>query len=126
MTTDRKLQLFQEWMSSVIPEHRTLFIWNESNPDDRVFQSIEDVADLFESPLEMARAVYFGEIDSWGNWVRFNSYGNLETVPFSELCSWIDSRVMEYTEQNLPEEWAEFETWLEDNYADELEGENDE
>lgn len=32
-------------------------------------------------PIEAARAVFFGSIDSWGDeWIRFNGYGNLESL----------------------------------------------
>ena len=36
---------------------------------------------IFESPMEAARAVYFGNIQSWGDsWIRLNGLGNCEST----------------------------------------------
>ena len=34
-----------------------------------------------DSPMDAARATYFGDIQSWSDeWIRFNGYGNLESL----------------------------------------------
>lgn len=50
--------------------------------DGEVYEFDEDFfRTIFSDPYEAARAVYFGNIRSWSDaYVRFNGYGNLESV----------------------------------------------
>ena len=46
---------------------------------------------FFSDPIEAARAVYFGNIESWiDEYIRFNGYGNLESLSESQAASFAD------------------------------------
>lgn len=46
------------------------------------------------SPMDAARAVYFGNIDSWSDsYIRFNAYGNLESLSEYEVLGEIDDHM---------------------------------
>ncbi len=59
-------------------------IWNDYQSDNHMEGTIYDFDDdffenFFSNPAEAARAVYFGEIESWNaSYVCFNGAGNLE------------------------------------------------
>lgn len=52
--------------------------------EDEVYSFDEEFFELFfsnSSAIEVARAVYFGKIQSWGDdYIKFNGYGNLESM----------------------------------------------
>lgn len=57
--------------------------WDGSFDDLEVHEFDESFFDMmFEgSPMEAVRAAHFGEIESWGDeYIRFNGYGNLESL----------------------------------------------
>lgn len=56
-------------------------IWNEYHGgDEYVYWNVDDVAQRgSDDPTEMMRAVYFGNIGNWDDYVYFNAYGNLES-----------------------------------------------
>ena len=47
-----------------------------------VYSFDEDFFELFfKSPIEVSRATYFGKIGNWNDeYIRFNGYGNLESL----------------------------------------------
>lgn len=48
----------------------------------------------FSNKMEVARAVYFGDIKSWTDeYIRFNAYGNLESLSESDVLDEIDNYV---------------------------------
>lgn len=81
----------QFWNSHALDNYADEFIW----------QSVADFAEDNDGieALELARKVYFGKIDSWGDPVCLNGYGNLETVwalpDVDLLATWI------YDQQNF-------------------------
>ena len=62
---------------------------------------IEDFDDeffniYFSSPMEAARATYFGHIESWSDeYIRFNAYGNLESLSEYEVLGEIENELEE-------------------------------
>ena len=56
----------------------------EHNCDEEIFSFDEEFFDMFFSAstaIEVARAVYFGNIQSWNDeYIKFNGYGNLESM----------------------------------------------
>lgn len=57
-------------------------LWNEycqeeGDMGDFIYSSIEDLEEFFPSPLEMARAVFFGSLENWQDKVYLNAYGNI-------------------------------------------------
>ena len=60
-------------------------LWNEyaseNSMDDYIYDSVEDVAEATGMEgVELARAVFFGDVKSWNYPVFFNGYANLETL----------------------------------------------
>ena len=53
--------------------------------DDEFFST------YFTDPMEAARATYFGKIQSWADpYIRFNAYGNLESMSENEVIDWCE------------------------------------
>jgi hypothetical protein len=56
----------------------------EHNPDEEIFSFDEEFFETFFSEskaIEVARAVYFGNIQSWNDdYIKFNGYANLESM----------------------------------------------
>lgn len=57
-------------------------LWNEyaseNNHDDYIYQSLDEIAEMYESPIEFARCVYFGDIQAWNDdYFCYNGYGNI-------------------------------------------------
>ena len=87
MTDEKRKELFlEEWND--LDRRTKIAIYNEycseHGDGDNVFEYFdEDFFKVFfdgENPMDVARAVYFGNIQSWEDeYIRFNAYGNLET-----------------------------------------------
>lgn len=106
-----------------------IVLWNEyandSAPDDYIFESVEDYADIFEeNGAELARKVFFGDVKNWGDAVYLNGYGNFQSccdvesspIDIDNLAQW-----MKETNHH------EYKEWLDsidaDDFADWLGGE---
>jgi hypothetical protein len=50
--------------------------------DDEIFTFDEEFFEIFfTNPIDAARAVFFGKIESWNDeYIRFDGYGNLESL----------------------------------------------
>lgn len=50
--------------------------------DDMIYNFDDEFFDMaFSSHMDAARAVFFGKIESWSDeYIRFNAYGNLESL----------------------------------------------
>lgn len=92
-------------------------LWNEyiseTGDGEQIYESIEDVADLFaNAALDLARAVFFGKVESWDDDVYFNGYGNLEScwsvnsspISVRELATWLEE-----SDHKFYQEWEESE-----------------
>ena len=57
---------------------------------------------FFENPMEVARATYFGNIQNWNDdYIRFNAYGNLESMSSYEYDSMLEDGKEEIIERAL-------------------------
>lgn len=72
--------------------------WNryaEESGEDYIYSSLEDASEGM-SKDEALRALFFGEVDSWYDRVRLNSYCNFESIhalpSLNELVDWIINR----------------------------------
>lgn len=78
-------------------------LWNdfcqeEGDMGNFIYSSIEDLADLYFSPLEMARAIFFGSVDDWRDKVYLNAYANIcsawsvehSPIDISSLAEWLE------------------------------------
>lgn len=84
-------------------------LWNEFIRDtgngEQIFDSIEELASIFEfEPLEMARMVFFGDLQNWSDNIYFNGYGNIEScwsvdtspICVRELAQWLEDSNHEF------------------------------
>lgn len=65
------------------------------NSDSQIYSNDEEFFELFyhQSPMEVARAVCFGDYNYSHDWVEFDGYGNLKsyyTITTDDLCERID------------------------------------
>ena len=85
---------------------------NMLNPFDEEFFEM-----AFMTPMEAARATFFGKIKNWSDdYIRFNRYGNLESVSTYE----VDDEIEGYLEEIFEHE----DTWK--DYIEDEEEEDDE
>lgn len=105
-------------------------LWNVyascQSPDDYIYDSIEEFADMCEEGgLELARKVFFGSVDNWGDYVYLDGYANFQschTVSDSPID--IDALVDFMKEEDHQDyiawcdEQPSFAEWLDDNVGD--------
>lgn len=61
----------------------------------------------FNDPMEAARATFFGEIESWSDeYIKFNAYGNLESMSEHEVLGEIDDYLEEIFDN--PDTWENY------------------
>lgn len=87
-------------------------LWNEyiseTGNGEQIFDGIEDLAGTFEfEPLQLARMVFFGKLENWGDDVYLNGYGNVEScwsvdsspISVSELAQWLEDSNHEFYQE---------------------------
>ena len=86
------------------------------DPDDQIHSFDEEFFETyFSNPMDAARATFFGEIDSWSDeYIRFNGYGNLESMNEYEVSEKIDDYIDEIFDN--PDTW---ELYIDNNDDDE-------
>ena len=103
---DDKLNIYRDYLQT-------------QNSDDEFWPFDEEFFEIFFSSseaLEVARAVYFGNIESWNDeYIRFNGYGNLES-----LTPW---KLVEEANDNLSEIFDHERCWNDVIDEDEIESE---
>ena len=88
-------------------EYETLKqLWNEyvaeTGDDEQIFDSVEELASIFGfEGIQLARMVFFGNLESWGDDVYINGYGNVESC---------------WSVESSPIDVGELAEWLEDSY----------
>jgi hypothetical protein len=77
--------------------------WDGSLEDMRVYEFDEEFFDNYtESKMEAARAVFFGDIQNWNDeYIRFNGYGNLESLSEYAYDEELKENADEITERAL-------------------------
>lgn len=110
-----KYEVFKEKFDELSLSDR-LLIYNEycinygSNEPICYFE--EDFFDCyFSDKMEVARAVFFGNIHSWDDeYVRFNAYGNLESLSEFDVANEIDDYAEEIFEyENIWKDYIDSE-----------------
>ena len=69
-----------EYLMTIVEE---LDSWNGSFNNLRVYENDEEFFEMFfegTHPMEIARATYYGDYKYMDEYVRFNAYGNLESL----------------------------------------------
>lgn len=102
------------------------YCWSDGSADEAIHDCIEALSDEgILTGIELARAVFFGDVRGWNDRVSFNGYGNLYSVydydsspiVISYLAKWL-----KYEEHEVYDEWVEdvtgeFAEYLVDNVA---------
>lgn len=74
----------------------------EIQPFDDEFFSV-----YFTDPIDAARATFFGNIKNWmDDYIRFNAYGNLESMTEDDALEEIDNYLEEIFDN--PDTWEDF------------------
>lgn len=55
----------------------------------------------FENPFEAASAAHFGKINWMDNYIKFNGYGNLETIPYVDYDDYAGDIIEQWLEENF-------------------------
>lgn len=96
-------------------------LWNEYIADtgngEQIFDRVEDLAEIFEfEAVQLARMIFFGKLENWGDDVYLNGYGNVEScwsvdnspISVRELAEWLkDSNHEFFQEWNYEQENAD-------------------
>lgn len=90
-------------------------LWNEyisaTGNGEQIFDGVEDLAETFEyAPLEMARMVFFGKLENWGDNVYINGYGNIEScwsVDSSPISTFSLAEWLVDSNHEFYQEWKE-------------------
>ena len=74
--------------------------WNSSLEDYHMESFDEEFFEIFfENPMDAARAVFFGDIQNWNDdYIRFNAYGNLESMSDYEYNHMLEDSLEEIVE----------------------------
>lgn len=77
------------------------------DPDDALHEFDDDFFDdYFSNNMEVSRATFFGEINNWLDpYIRFNGYGNLESLTENEALAIISDALDEIYEH--PDIWEQ-------------------
>ena len=82
MTFERFEEKFSElWFSERLAIYNN-YCLEYCSGDDMIYEFDDEFFDMyFSSPMDAARATFFGKIESWNDeYIRFNAYGNLESL----------------------------------------------
>ena len=103
LSTSEKIAIFNEYCL-------------EYGNSDNMLNSFDEefFENNFKSPMDAARAVYFGSIESWSDeYIRFNGYGNLES-----LSEYSAEGEIEYYLEDIFEHEKTWEDYIEDEDED--------
>ena len=118
-----KFEIWQEYWDE-LEDSTKISIRNayclEHNADEEIFPFDEGFFELCFSasePIEIARAVFFGNIQSWNDeYIKFNGYGNLESMSTYDA-------VKDTEDYYLNEIFEDVNSWKYDIDEDEIEDE---
>ena len=117
------LEVFTEKFNDLSVSNKVA-IYNEfslehGDPDNRLYSFDEEFFSMsFSNPMEAARATFFGDIESWSDeYIRFNSYGNLESLSDYKAESEIEDYIEDIFEH--PDVWEDYIEDDEDEDEDE-------
>lgn len=114
--------------------HDLIALWNEyasENGYSEIYDSIEDFADVFSGSIEgaeLARMVFFGDVNNWSDNVYLNGYGNFQScwdvesspIDIDALAKWMrDTNHQEWKEWLDSIEEDDFAEYLADNLTEE-------
>lgn len=108
MTEKRFEELFSELSFSDRFTMYNEYCYEYCNGDNVIYYFDNDFFSMaFLSPMEAARATFFGNIQSWNDeFIKFNAYGNLESLSEYDVESEIDGYILDIFEHE--EIWGEY------------------
>lgn len=121
MTTieERRLEWFKDKFDE-LSNGQKISLYNEYSIANRTENEVESFDEDFfnmhyeNNPYEAARAVHFGTINWSDEYIRFNGYGNLESLS--------ESQIVEEAENAAEDiyEWGGFDSYIDmDDFEDE-------
>jgi hypothetical protein len=77
--------------------------------DNEIFDNDEEFFNMFfeGKPMEVARATFYGDYNFSHDFVKFNGYGNLESIQYMSTDMLVDS--IEVMAQSIEENFEAFE-----------------
>lgn len=77
-------QLFKNYLAENLTFKQLVELWNtygtEHYPDSHIFDGVEEFCDLYEPEVaSVARMIFFGDIQNWGDLVYLDGYGNFKS-----------------------------------------------
>lgn len=107
-----KYEVFEEKFKELSTSEK-LTIFNmyccEHGDPDKEIQPFDDefFSVYFTDPIDAARATFFGNIKNWmDDYIRFNAYGNLESMTEDDALEEIDNYLEEIFDN--PDTWEDF------------------
>ena len=87
---------------------RELNSWNACLDYLEVYNNDDEFFDMFfeGNPMEVARAIYYGDYNYNDEYIKFNGYGNLETFSKYDYEELLEENIEEITENLI--EYAEY------------------
>lgn len=110
MKQEEILSLILEMDSDQILELNNLFCENANYPDDYIYINDEDFFETWgASGYEVARSTFYGDYNFSHDYVKFNGYGNLESMCYLDEDSFPDSaeNIAKYISENF-EDFEDF------------------
>jgi len=107
-----KYEVFEEKFKELsIGERLSIFntyCIEHGDPDNGIHSFDEEFFDTyFSNPMDAARATFFGKIESWSDdYIKFNAYGNLESMSEYEVLEEIDYYLEEIFDN--PDTWEDY------------------
>ena len=108
-----KYEVFEEKFKELsIGERLSIFntyCIEHGDPDDQIHSFDEEFFNVYfeNNPMEAVRAAFFGKIESWNDeYIKFNAYGNLESMSEYEVLGEIDYYLEEIFDN--PDTWRDY------------------
>lgn len=113
------------WYMNAQPnEDKDVAVWNDyvgyTGDGDTIYSSLSDLARDFyaHDPAELARAMFFGDLKGWDDYVYINGYGNIcsitdlgEHISYDNLVLWLYSQGRVELRVNVQAGDPDGETW---------------
>ena len=101
-------ELFNELSTSEKVDIYNRYCEESSHYDNTIYVFDEEFFEIcFSSPMDAARAVFFGNIQNWSDdYIRFNGYANLESLSESDA----ENEINDYLEEifDYPKSWEDY------------------
>lgn len=108
-----KYEVFEEKFKELsIGERLSIFntyCIEHGDPDDQIHSFDEEFFNVYfeNNPMEAVRSAFFGKIESWNDeYIKFNAYGNLESMSEYEVLGEIDYYLEEIFDN--PDTWEDY------------------